>query len=145
MKLLRDPAVDALVLAPGAADESGQITHDRVGDLGVDVLAVLRTQSSPRGGDITQPRVPGVRECGGQARREREDDAPVVVLAGDDARLTGFDEFLEAAAGQKAFPLDYGLLGIEVAEGERLECPPPARAGGPDPLMCRPSPRRTSR
>ena len=68
-----------------------------------------------------------------------------MVLAGDDARLTGFDEFLEAAAGRKAFPLDHSLFGIEVAEGERPECPSPARAEGPDPLTCRPAPRRTSR
>ena len=67
-ELLRDPAVDALVFAPGAADESSQITHDRVGDLRADDLTVLRTQPSPRGGDVSQPGVPGVRECGGQAR-----------------------------------------------------------------------------
>lgn len=41
----------------------------------------------------------------------------------DDARLTGLDEFLETAAYQKAFPLDYGHYGIEVAEEEGLECP----------------------
>ncbi|MER5935250.1 hypothetical protein [Streptomyces sp. NPDC002054] len=43
----------------------------------------------------------GVRECSGQARRDREDDAPVVVLAGDDARLTGraFLHTLSALAG----------------------------------------------
>lgn len=70
-----------------------------------------------------QPGVPGVPECSGQARRDREDDAPVIALAGDDARLTGLDEFLETAADQKAFPLDHGLFGIEVTEGERLECP----------------------
>ncbi|WP_329386069.1 hypothetical protein [Streptomyces sp. NBC_01716] len=48
----------------------------------------------------------------------RDSDAPVVVLASDDARLTGFDEFLETAADQKAFPLDHSLFGIEVPKGQ---------------------------
>jgi hypothetical protein len=46
--------------------------------------------------------------------------------------FTGFDEFLQTAVGQKAFPVDQSLFGIEVPEGERLECPfrpgPKARA-----------------
>ncbi|MFE5094548.1 transposase [Streptomyces sp. NPDC056638] len=61
-------------------------------------------------------------ECRGQARREREHDAPLVALAGDDTRLAGFDEFLKAAAGEKALPLDHSFFGIDVAERERLEC-----------------------
>ncbi|GGR35954.1 hypothetical protein [Streptomyces roseolus] len=87
-----NPAADALAMAPGAADETGRITHDRLGDPGVDDLAVLRTHPSPRGGDVARPGGPNGRECGGKAGRDREDDASVVVLAGDGARLTGIDD-----------------------------------------------------
>ncbi|MFD7964342.1 hypothetical protein ACFV5J_26445 [Streptomyces zaomyceticus] len=144
-ELLRHPAVDALVLAPDATDESSQTTHDRVDDLRAYNLALLRTQPGPRGDDVAQSGVPGVRECHGQARREREDDAPVVFLASDDARLTGLEKFLEAATGQKAFPLHHGLFGIEVCRRRATRMPAPARTGGPGPLTCRPAPRKTSR
>ncbi|WEO93148.1 hypothetical protein A6P39_003195 [Streptomyces sp. FXJ1.172] len=46
----------------------------------------------------------------------------MIVLASDETRLTSFDEFLLAAAGKQALPLDHSFFGIEVAEGERLEC-----------------------
>ncbi|MGW3664642.1 hypothetical protein [Streptomyces sp. NPDC005141] len=54
-------------------------------------------------------------------RREREDNAAVIILTGDDSRLAGFDKFLEAAADKQALPLEHGFFGIEVAAGERLE------------------------
>ncbi|MEV8310838.1 hypothetical protein AB0P36_26660 [Streptomyces flavidovirens] len=95
-----------------------------MGGLRVDDLAVLRALLGPRHGDVTQSGLLGPGECGGQTRREREHDAPVIILAGDDTRLTRLDEFLEAAAGKQAFPLDDSLLGIEVAEGERFERTP---------------------
>ncbi|WP_252541723.1 hypothetical protein [Streptomyces sp. RO-S4] len=37
------------------------------------------------------------------------------------ARLTSFDEFLEAATSKQTLPLDHSFFGFEVAEGERLE------------------------
>ncbi|MFI6893368.1 hypothetical protein ACIBM4_04535 [Streptomyces sp. NPDC050256] len=45
----------------------------------------------------------------------------MTVLAGDETRPAGFDEFLVAAVGKKTLPLDHGLFGIEVAGGGRLE------------------------
>ncbi len=79
-----------------------------------------------------QPGGPGVRECSGQARRDREDDAPVIVLVGNYARLASFDEFLEAAARQKAFPLDHRLFGIEVPkESDSNARPGPVRRARP--------------
>lgn len=53
--LLRDPAVDALALASGTPDEGSQFTHDLIGDLSLDYLAVVRTLLDPRRGDFTQP------------------------------------------------------------------------------------------
>jgi hypothetical protein len=48
---------------------------------------------------------------------------------GEDTRLTGFDESLETAVGQEGIPSRPRLLGIEVAEGARLEQPSvPARS-----------------
>lgn len=117
---LRNPAVDILALTSRTADESGQIAQNRFGDLRVDDLAVLRALRGPRDGDIQQLGPLGIGECGSQARRDRKNDAPVIVLVGDHTRLAGFDEFLEAAACKKALPLDHSPFGIEVAEGERL-------------------------
>ncbi|MFF5406857.1 hypothetical protein ACFY8K_00060 [Streptomyces misionensis] len=44
------------------------------------------------------------------------------MLAGDETRVVSFDEVVEADADKQALPLDHSLFGIEVAEGERLEC-----------------------
>ncbi|MFD4693209.1 hypothetical protein [Streptomyces sp. NPDC058463] len=64
----------------------------------------------------------GFGECRGQTRRNREDNAPVIVLAANEARLDGFDEFLDAAVGKQALPLDNSLFRIEVDGGERCGC-----------------------
>ena len=121
-ELLRDPAVDVPALASGTADESSQITQDHFGDLRVDDLAVLRPLKGPRDSGILQLRPLGIGERCGQARRDREDNAPVIALAGDETRLVSFNELLEPDAGKQALPLDHSLFRIEVAEGERLEC-----------------------
>lgn len=97
-------------------------THDLVGDLSLDHLTVLRTLFDPRCGDITQPGPLGPGEGGEQTRRDREHDAPVIILTSNDTWLTGLDKFLEAAADKETFPLDDGLLRIEVAERVGLEC-----------------------
>lgn len=111
-----------MALTSGAPDEGSQFTHDLIGDLSLDYLAVLRTLFDPRCGDFTQPGPLGPCEGGEQARRDREYDAPVIILASDGRWLIGLDKFLEAAADKEAFPLDYGQLGIEVAERAGLEC-----------------------
>ncbi|MFB6960642.1 hypothetical protein ACFCYB_27425 [Streptomyces sp. NPDC056309] len=98
-----------MALASGIADESSQITQDHGGDLHTDGLAVLRTPQGPRDSGVLQLGLLSLSECCGQARRDREDDAPVVLLTGDETRLAGFDEFLDAAAGKKALPLSLAL------------------------------------
>ncbi|WP_405859461.1 transposase [Streptomyces sp. NBC_00090] len=80
-ELLRDPAVDALVLAPGATDESSQITHDRVGDLSVDDLTVLRMlPMTSSAGSPRNRHVRGVEgeslQISGRARHSRRAEAP---------------------------------------------------------------------
>jgi hypothetical protein len=111
-----------LAVASGGADESGQITKDHFGDLRDDGLAVLPPLQGPCSRGSLQLGPFGLGERSGQARRDREDDASVTALAIDNTWLVSCDEFLEPDAGKQALPLDQSLLGVEVADGERLEC-----------------------
>ncbi|THA73325.1 hypothetical protein [Streptomyces sp. A0592] len=54
---LRAPEVDAVALTTGAPGESRQVTHEHLGDLYADGLALVRTS------DVTQPGALVLREC----------------------------------------------------------------------------------
>ncbi|WP_328891997.1 hypothetical protein [Streptomyces sp. NBC_00316] len=112
---MRDSATDVLPLRRALLTKTAS-PQDHGSDLRVYGLTVLPTPQGPLHRVILQLGALSLGECCGQARRDREFDAPIITLASDETSFTSYDEFL-AAAGKKALPLDHSF-GIEVAEGE---------------------------